>query len=88
MSKVMGIYVRFTKTIHQIWSCHVTLASNSETFYLSPDSVLNFRESCKIWGKLAREQKSYKQKKNKLGGGNIPPPVLIELRGIWRRHKG
>ena len=40
MSKVMGIYVKFTKTTHQIWSCHVTLASNSENFYLSPNSIL------------------------------------------------
>ena len=43
VSKVKGIYVKFTKTTHQIWSCHVTLASNSEKFYHSPNSVLNFR---------------------------------------------
>ena len=47
----MGIYVKFTKTTHQI--CHVTLTSNSKNFYLSPDSVLNFRKSYQIWGKLA-----------------------------------
>ena len=60
----MSIYVKFTKTTHQIWSCHVTLASNSENFYFSPDSVLNFRKSYQIWGKLAQEQKSYRQKTN------------------------
>ena len=53
----MGIYVKFTKTTHQIWSCHVTLASNSENFSFSLNSVLNFRHSYQIWGKLAQEQK-------------------------------
>ena len=43
MSKVMDIYVKFTKTTHQIWSCHMTLASNSENFHFSPNSVLNFK---------------------------------------------
>ena len=45
MSNVMGTYVKFTKTTHKIWPCHVTLASNSEKFYFSPNSILNFRES-------------------------------------------
>ena len=26
LDQVMGNYVKFTKTTHQIWSCHVTLA--------------------------------------------------------------
>ena len=73
----MGIYVKFTKTTHQIWSCHVTLASNSENFYFSADSVLNFGKSYQIWGKLAQEQKGYRQKNN-LGGGKHPL-VLIGL---------
>ena len=61
-------------------SCHVTLASNSENFSFSPNSVLNFRKRYQIWGKLAREQKL--QAKNKLGGGKHPlPPVLIGLKG-------
>ena len=58
----MGVYVKFTKTTEQIWSCHVTLASNSENFYFSPNFILNFRKSYQIWGKLALEQKSYRQK--------------------------
>ena len=58
----MGIYVKFTKTTHQIWSSHVALASNSETFYSSPNSKLNFWKSSQIWGKLAQEQKRYRQK--------------------------
>ena len=60
----MGIYVKFTKATHQIWSCHVTLASNSENVYFSRNSVLQFRKSYQIWGKLAQEQKSYRQKTN------------------------
>ena len=74
MSKVMCIFVKFTKTTHQIWSCHVTLASNSEKFYFSPYSVLNFRKSSQIWGKLAQEQKRYRQKQT--GGGVENTPVL------------
>ena len=62
----------FTMNTHQIWSCHVTLAANFEKFYFSPNSMLNFRESCQIWGKLAQEQKSYRQKA-KLGVKTPPP---------------
>ena len=65
----MGIYVKFTKTTHQIWSCYVTLAPNSENFHFSPNSVSNFRKSYQIWGKLAKEQKHYRQKANWGGGG-------------------
>ena len=68
----MGINVKFTKTTHQIWSCHVTLASNSENFYFLPYSVLNFRKSYQIWGKLAEEQKV--TGKEQIGGGQPPPP--------------
>ena len=64
MSKVMVIYVKFTKTTHQIWSCHVTLASNSENFYFSANSILIFKKSYQVWGTLAQEQKSYRQKTN------------------------
>ena len=76
MSKVMGIYVKFTKTTHQIWSCHMVLASNSENFYFSLNSVLNFRKSYQIWGKLAQEQKVTGKKQ--IGGGKHPQ-VLIGL---------
>ena len=74
MSKGMGIYVKFIKTTHQRWSCHVTLASNSENFYFSIDSVLNFRKSYQIWGRLAQE---LLQAKNKLGVENTPPPPVF-----------
>ena len=77
MSKVMGIYVNFTKTTHQIRSCNVTLASNFGNFYFLPNSVSNFRKIYQTWRKVDQEQKV--TSKNKLGGGKHPPPVLIEL---------
>ena len=73
MSKVMGIYVKFTKSTHQIWSCHMTLASNSENFYLSPNSVLNFRKSYRKIGSRTKKL----QAKNTLGVENTPPPPLL-----------
>ena len=73
----MGIYVKFTKTTHQIWSCHVTLASNSENFYFLPNSVLNFSKSYQIWGKLAQEQKSCKKQ---IGGWKtLPSPSTYRV---------
>ena len=67
----MDIYVNFTKTTHQIWLCHVTLASNFEYCYLLPNSVLNFRKIYQIWERLAQERKCYKQKTH---WGGTPPP--------------
>ena len=81
MSKVMGIYVKFTKTTHQIWSCHVTVASNSKNFNFSPNSVANFRKSYQLWGKLAQERKVTGIKR--IRGWKTPsPPMLIGLRQI------
>ena len=42
-----------------------------QKFLFSPNSILNFRKSYQIWGKLAQEQKSYRQKPN-WGGGTSP----------------
>ena len=81
----MGIYVKFTKTTHQIWSCHVTLASNFEIFYFLPNSVLNVRKSYQIWGKLAKKQKSYRQKTN-WGLETPPAAVFIGLRELKRNR--
>ena len=75
MSKVMGIYVKFTKITHQIWSCHVTLASNSENFYLSPNSVLNVRKVTKFGGNWLKNKKV--TGKNKFGVENTPPPQCL-----------
>ena len=72
----MGIYVKFTKTTHQIWSCHVTLASNPEKFYFH--SILYY-----ILGKAAKFRGNWLKNKNvtgrkQIGGVEItPPPVLI-----------
>ena len=60
--KSYGHLCQIYHTTHQIWLCNVTLASNSENFYPWPNSILHFRERYKIWGKLAQEQKSYRQK--------------------------
>ena len=68
----MGIYVKFTMTTHQIWSCHVTLASNSKNLYFSPNSILNFRKSYQVWLKFAQEQKV--KDKKQIGGWKTPPP--------------
>ena len=78
MSNVMGIYVKFTKTTHQTWSCHVTLASNSKNFYVLPNSVLNFRKSYQIWGKLAQEQKVTGKKQ--IVGWKAPPPSAYRVK--------
>ena len=78
MSNVMGIYVKFTITTHQIWSCHVALASNSENLSFSSNSVLNFRKSYHVWEKLAKEQKRYRQKQFG-GGGGLTFSVLLSV---------
>ena len=71
----MGIYVKFTKTTHQIWSCHVTLTSNSKNFYFSPNSVLKFRKVTKFGGNWLKNKKV--TGKNKLGMENTPPPPFL-----------
>ena len=78
--KVMGIYVNFAMTTKQIWSCLVTVPSNSEKNYFWPNFISHFRKSYQIWGELAQEQKSYRQKQ--IEGGNTPSPVLIGLNPI------
>ena len=57
MSKIMGTYVKFTKTTHQILSCHVTPASNSEHFYFLSNSTLNFRKRYQILGNWLKNKK-------------------------------
>ena len=81
MSKFMGIYVKFTKTTHQTWSCHVTLASNSENFYFSPNFVLNFRKVTKFGGNWLKNKK-VTGKKQTAEWKTPPPPVLIGLTNV------
>ena len=87
MSKITGIYVKFAKTTHQIWSCHVTLASNSENFYFSPNSVLNFRRSYQIWGKLAHEQKVTDKKQIRGGPPRAYRVNLICMSSMRKRNR-
>ena len=70
----MGMYVKFTITSHQIWSCQVILASNSEKFFFSPNSISNFRKSYPIWGNLARELKGTGKKQIEGWKTPLPPP--------------
>ena len=70
----MGIYVKCTKTAHQIWSCHVTPASKSENFYFLPNSILNFK--LPNVGQIGSRTKML-QAKNELGVER--PPVLVGL---------
>ena len=67
----MDIYVKFTMTTHQIWSCPVTLPSNSENFYFLPNSILNFRKSHQIWGEIGSRTKKLQAKKQ-IGGWKTP----------------
>ena len=77
----MGSYVKFTKTTH------VTLASNSENFYISPNSILTFRRSYKIWGKLVQEQK-VTGKKQIRGVENTPSAYRVKtLKYFWQALK-
>ena len=71
MSKVMGIYVKFTKTTHQISSCHVSLASNSENFYFSPILYKILGKVTKVGGNWLKNKKL--QARNKLGDGKHTP---------------
>ena len=68
--KLWAFMSSFTMTTHQIWSCNVTLATNFENVWFSPNFMLNFRISYQIWRKLGQEQKSYSQNA-KLG---VEPP--------------
>ena len=76
MSKVIGIFVQFTKPLTKYG-----LSRDSDfkfrKIYFSPNSILNFTKRYQIWGKLAQEEKSHRQKP--IGGGKHPAPVLIGL---------
>ena len=73
----MGIYVKFTKTTHQIWSCHVTLASNSEKVYFSTNSVLNFRKVTKFGGNWHKNKKVTGKKQIGVES-TLPPPKCLQ----------
>ena len=54
------------------------LASNSENFYFSPHSILNFKKSYQNWGKLAQEQKLQAKKQTVFWKKHLP--VLTGLK--------
>ena len=76
----------FTMTTHQIWSCHVILATNFENVYFLPNSILNFRKSYQIWGNWLKNKKL--QAKKKLGVGTPPPPSAyrVKLSPVFQTH--
>ena len=55
------IFCEFEPLCQRLW-VFIVKFTKTETFYFSPDFVLNFRKCYQIWGKLAEEQKIYKQK--------------------------
>ena len=69
----MGIYVKFTKTTHQIWSCNVTLTSNYKNFCFLLNSILHFRKVTKFVGNWLNNKK-LQAKKTNWGMEKTPPP--------------
>ena len=72
----MGIYVKF----YHDHSPKIT--ANCKSFYFSPNSVLNFRKSYQIWGKLAQEQKELQAKSKTPNGKHPPPPRAYRVKGL------
>ena len=71
----MGIYVKFTKTTHQIWSCHVTLASNSENFNFCLILHQILGKGTKFGGNWLKNKKVTGKKQ--IGRRKTPPPSLV-----------
>ena len=69
---------KFTKTTHQLWPCHVILASNSENFYFSPNSELNLGKVTKSGGNRLKNKNVTGKKE--IGGWNPPPPPPPPMR--------
>ena len=66
----------FTMTTHQIWSCHVTLAANSENFYFWPTSILNLGKLLNL-GKIGLIAKTLRTK-TKRGVENTSPSQWLK----------
>ena len=73
-------------TTHQIWSCHVTLATNFKKFYFSPSSVLNFRNNYQFEENWLKNKKVTGKKQNSEWITN-PPPVLIGLKEYKNKRR-
>ena len=59
---------------NMVMSCYPGFKFRKFLFW--PNSILNFWKSNQIWGKLAQEQKSYRQKKQ-IGLWKTPPPQWL-----------
>ena len=86
MSNVMGIYVKFTKS----HSLNMVMSRDpgfkfGKVLVLS-NFILSFRKSYKIWGKLAQEQKGYRQKTN-WGWKRPPSAYRVKWRSLGARSK-
>ena len=73
----MGIYVKFTKTTHQIWSYHVTLTSNCEKVCFRLILYYILGKGTKFGGNWIKNKKVTGEKHI---GGWKTPPVLIGLK--------
>ena len=82
----MDVYVKFTKTMHQVWSCHVILASNSENFYFLPNYDI-LGKVTRFGGQLAQYQKSYRQKTN-WGWKRPPSDIGLKRGGVGKGRNG
>ena len=82
VSKVLGIFVKFNITTNEIWSCHVTLASNSENFYLSPNSILNFKKVTKFGGNWLKNKNVTGKKQIRGGKHPVPSAYRVKFRHV------
>ena len=79
----MRIYVKFYHDHSPNMARHVTLATNFEDFYFSPNFTLNFRKVTKFEGNWLKNKTL--QAKNKTRGAKHPPPVLLGLKKTDRK---
>ena len=75
----MDIYAKFydDQSPNMVMSREPDL--NFKNVHFLPNSILNVRKSYQIWGKVAEEQKSYRQK-TKLGVENTPLPSAYRVK--------
>ena len=98
------IFIEFESLCQKLWDLRQIYPNHSpnigmsrdpglkfQKFLFLPNSVLNFRKSYQIWGKLIQEQKRYRQKTN-WGVENIPPPSAkvkysLSARNVYHENK-
>ena len=72
-----AIFIEFEPLCEKLWAFMSNLARPPTIIFL-PNFILNIRKSHQIWGKLAQEQKSYRQKTKK----TLPPPSVYTLAAL------